>query len=33
LVGGQERVIEVYDDKGKLLKTISLEMNDGEKAA
>ena len=28
-----KKVIEVYDDDGKLLKTVSLEMNGGEKAA
>ena len=28
-----KNVIEVYDDAGKLLKTVSLEMNSGEKAA
>ena len=29
----EKNVIEVYDDDGKLLKTVSLEMNGGEKAA
>ena len=28
-----KNAVEVYDDDGKMLKTVSLEMNDGEKAA
>ena len=28
-----KKVIDVYDDDGKLLKTVSPEMDDGEKAA